>query len=73
LYFQLGVSIGMSQNFQAFGFQVSGVSRRLNKQPVKSKKKRMNVEHRTSNIEHRIMYSGFLKRLSDVWGRLVSS
>jgi hypothetical protein len=25
--------------------------------PVKSKKKLMNIEHRTSNIEHRKMYS----------------
>ncbi|CAB1077381.1 Acetyl-coenzyme A synthetase (EC [Olavius algarvensis Delta 1 endosymbiont] len=32
-------------------------------------KKLMNVEHRTSNIEHRIMYSIYLKRLSDVSGR----
>jgi len=38
----------------------------------------MNVEHRTSNIEHRMMYSAcresfversILKRLSDVWDR----
>ncbi|CAB1071704.1 hypothetical protein D1AOALGA4SA_1330 [Olavius algarvensis Delta 1 endosymbiont] len=28
-------------------------------------KKLMNVEHRTSNIEHRIMYSVYLKRLSE--------
>jgi hypothetical protein len=27
------------------------------KRPVKSNEKLMNVEHRTSNIEHRIMYS----------------
>jgi len=42
----------------------------------------MNVEHRTSNIEHRIMYStcrelfverSILKRLSDVWSRLVAA
>ncbi|CAB1074567.1 hypothetical protein D1AOALGA4SA_2386 [Olavius algarvensis Delta 1 endosymbiont] len=32
-------------------------------------KKLMNVEHRTSNIEHRIMYSVCLKRLSGLWGR----
>ncbi|CAB1074523.1 hypothetical protein D1AOALGA4SA_2342 [Olavius algarvensis Delta 1 endosymbiont] len=25
----------------------------------------MNVEHRTPNIEHRIMYSVYLKRLSE--------
>ncbi|CAB1072792.1 hypothetical protein D1AOALGA4SA_1639 [Olavius algarvensis Delta 1 endosymbiont] len=29
----------------------------------------MNVEHRTPNIEHRIMYSVYLNRLSDVSGR----
>jgi len=28
-------------------------------------KKLMNVEHRTPNIEHRIRYSVFLKRLSE--------
>jgi hypothetical protein len=34
--------------------------------PVKSKKKLMNIEHRTSNIEHRIMYFVyFIERLSE--------
>jgi len=28
----------------------------------------MNVEHRTSNIEHQVMNSVYFKRLSDVWG-----
>ena len=30
--------------------------------PVKSNEKLMNVEHRTSNIEHRIMYSVYFKK-----------
>ena len=30
--------------------------------PVKSNKKLMNVEHRTSNIEYRIMYSVYFKK-----------
>ena len=30
--------------------------------PVKSNKKLMNIEHRTSNIEHRIMYSVYFKK-----------
>ena len=33
--------------------------------PGKSKKKLMNVEHRTSNVEHRIMNSVYLKRLNN--------
>jgi hypothetical protein len=38
--------------------------------PVKSNEKLMNVEHRTSNIEHRIMFSVyFKKRASDLSGR----
>ena len=32
------------------------------KRPVKSNKKLKNVEHRTSNIQHRIMYSAYLKK-----------
>jgi hypothetical protein len=39
-------------------FMVSGVSPAAGRErPVKSKKKLMNIEHRTSNIERRIMYS----------------
>ncbi|CAB1076231.1 hypothetical protein D1AOALGA4SA_4029 [Olavius algarvensis Delta 1 endosymbiont] len=38
------------------GFRVQS-SRLPNKRPVKSKEKLMNIEHRTSNIERRIMYS----------------
>jgi hypothetical protein len=30
--------------------------------PVKSNEKLMNVEHRTFNIEHRIMYSVYFKK-----------
>jgi hypothetical protein len=30
--------------------------------PVKSKKKLMNIEHRTFNIEHRIMNSVYFKK-----------
>jgi hypothetical protein len=35
--------------------------------PVKSNEKLMNVEHRTSNVQHRIMYSVYfiIKRLSE--------
>jgi len=33
---------------------------------VKLKKKLLNVEHRTSNIDHRILYSVILKKLSEV-------
>ena len=35
------------------------------RRPDKSKKKLMNVEHRTSNVEHRIMNSVYLKRFSE--------
>jgi hypothetical protein len=45
------------------GYQCSGVSPAVGqkKRPVKSKKKLMNIEHRTSNVQHRIMYSVNLK------------
>jgi hypothetical protein len=47
--------------------EVSGVSAASGRErPVKSKKKLMNIEHRTSNIEHRInVFYPFYKRLSE--------
>jgi hypothetical protein len=41
------------QRFRGSGFSAASGRER----PVKSKKKLMNIEHRTSNIECRIMYS----------------
>ncbi|CAB1069755.1 hypothetical protein D1AOALGA4SA_757 [Olavius algarvensis Delta 1 endosymbiont] len=44
-------------------------SRRPRASSLIGEKKLMNIEHRTSNIEHRIMYSINFIRLSDVSGR----
>jgi len=42
--------------------QVSGVSGTSGREhPFKSNERLMNIEHRTSNIEHRIMYSIYFK------------
>jgi hypothetical protein len=41
-------------------FHTSGAAGR--ERPVKSNEKLMNVEHRTFNIEHRIMYSVYFKK-----------
>jgi hypothetical protein len=50
------------QRFRVQGFRVQP-SRRPKNRPVKSKKKLMNIEHRTLNVQHRIMNSvNFIKR-----------
>jgi len=47
------------QRFRGYRFRGSGFSPAAGhkKRPAKSRKKLMNIEHRTSNIERRIMYS----------------
>ncbi|CAB1077961.1 hypothetical protein D1AOALGA4SA_5733 [Olavius algarvensis Delta 1 endosymbiont] len=47
-----------------FMFHTSAASGQETASLIKEKKL-MNVEHRTSNIEHRVMYSTCLKRLSE--------
>jgi hypothetical protein len=48
----------IASNFMKFHISVASGRGR----PVKSNEKLMNVEHRTSNIEHRIMHSVYLNK-----------
>jgi hypothetical protein len=57
----------MASDFMKFHTSGSGFSPAAGpkKRPVKLKKKLMNVEHRTSNVQHRIMYSVELNKKTE--------